>query len=894
MGSPWPYYRARMPHPQREDDYVGDGLYVDLTNVRLPAFPDPSTAVAQAQAGFDARAAAFVRTCVAPHGGWVPDPEHPDDPDRGTRHGPVQVFPEVEMTDITILGMPVRVQAETSSQPRDLLELKYYGDWAPQVHLVRSKALAALAYPDYFPDTLWRGLDAMVSEALLAAGPGWCGTFGPGISDTSDVVGGVKSEGNYDMNQLSLLTIAYRYFGRLTPEAREHLITVLLARGRIRRVSIDDTFTAGPAPVDWSRAGYTLPHVRIGETENHMIMMMTTRYLTNQLLHQRDPIRPYDNRRNDPRSMSEYVGLVQDGMTEAEVTAKLARDRPGTEPFGGSCTAILLSLLQSFLRDDFNEYNAKNYQNETRRALVALCSYAYDHEVRLGARMVLDYLAGRMVTTSSDLRRMLPFRRRNQDGRSARTAQGIMTVELLHGYDADPMAPFYALHAGNVRAYDHARPWVRRKRICHVYVDGGDQLMDALGEYRIPAPVHDLFVNDARRRFYQRLHRTVRDDENATGNPHNVDNVELSFVSPSYVITAGGQPADYAIDPRFAGVVVGDQDQQLGVAVTTSFMPTVRDGDAVGHLTRPRVLNARDLIQLGGFVAGLSPFPVAHLGVAPDFACGVQVYVPDWFKRMGGVLRPDGEPAYVQEGDFTFLDRGSSDDGSGQAYGPGYYLALYQRDGFGCLEAFDTWHDPRVSFAQFRDVVFTSNLPVADGGPLDLRSDVEGVWTTFNGTRIRFLNSRTAALVSVILGVEYSGQDPLSATGDAGNDQQPFVNGGVLNSPQDSVVTLTNALMNATITLDMADHLRPRRIDETGAVEQAGARGEVWLDPEWAGEQQGDVCLPYGTLARASAEVAEGGTVRVTPGTSAERGRFGDGKAMRLLAPAGGARIGAR
>jgi hypothetical protein len=64
-------------------------------------------------------------------------------------------------------------------------------------------------------------------------------------------------------------------------------------------------------------------------------------------------------------------------------------------------------LLRNYLRDDFAEYNAKPYQSETRYALLNLCSYAYDAEVRLGARMVLDYISAHIAVSSNDLRRMV-------------------------------------------------------------------------------------------------------------------------------------------------------------------------------------------------------------------------------------------------------------------------------------------------------------------------------------------------------------------------------------------------------------------------------------------------------------------------------------------------------
>ena len=68
----------------------------------------------------------------------------------------------------------------------------------------------------------------------------------------------------------------------------------------------------------------------------------------------------------------------------------------------------------NILRDDFSEYNAKPYQSESRFALLNLCTYAYEDEVRLAARMVLDYISAHIAVSSCDLRRLVPFRRRNE------------------------------------------------------------------------------------------------------------------------------------------------------------------------------------------------------------------------------------------------------------------------------------------------------------------------------------------------------------------------------------------------------------------------------------------------------------------------------------------------
>src|SRR5438105_50008 len=181
-------------------------------------------------------------------------------------------------------------------------------------------------------------------------------------------------------------------------------------------------------------------------------MIVTARYLTNQLLYQRSHESKYDNRRN------------------------------GSELGGPNCMDLVLMLLRNILCDGFSEYNAKPYQSETRYAILNLHSFAYDHEVRLAARMVLDYISAHIAVSSNDLRRMVPFRRRNEAERSARDDRGFMTTSLLETtFGADPSAQHFAMLAGNTRIYDnrgmHIRTDVREEDDAEMY---------GLCDYRLP------------------------------------------------------------------------------------------------------------------------------------------------------------------------------------------------------------------------------------------------------------------------------------------------------------------------------------------------------------------------------------------------------------------------
>lgn len=793
-----PLYRRSRPVAQRATAIDSDLDHIDLQPMHLPPFNEPGNVVkevepnkafrntvAEAARQFDARAGSAVSAATGVVNGIV-------------------LFPGPDTGD------------------RALLEQKTFGDAAPSIFIPTAKCLAVLAYPDFFPDAEVDGLRPQVSDAIMAASSGWCGSFGPAVRDTIAFVAAAASgeipEGNYDMSQMHLLHMAYAYYDELTEPAREHLIRVLLASGRLRRVNIDDVVTSGRVPNDWARAGFLELGVvkvkRIGETENHIFTIHTARYLTNQLLYQRDHEPDHDNRRNG------------------------SDDAP-------SCTDLMLFLLRNILRDDFSEYNAKNYQNEVRDALLNLCNFAYDHEVRLGARMVLDYISAHMAVSMNDLRRMVPFRRRNEEKHSRRTPEGYMDVGLLEtSVGADPMTPHFAILAGNTRAYE-TRSANRPADWSISTKDGNGHVAvaDALSEYRLPDSIHDLFVTDLHRRFYQRLHRVPQGDPEVTG--RNCDNHEVYAGSPSYLISAGGSPADFAIDPKFLGIVVGDQDQQLGVAVTTSFMPTGTSGGALDRMI--------DLIQFSSF--SQQPGQAVNCGVAPDFACGHQVHLPEW---CSGLLEAAGG------GKFVFVDKRGADGH------PGFYLAFLRDGQLTAMEAFDTWLHPAVTFQQFKDGVLGRNSDLNVNG---LQSNVETDYVTHNGNRITFviwneLDGDDTKFGARVVRMSYGGGDPADRVGDAGNPTDQFLRGTVLNSGADGVMTITNHVLGTTLTLDMHDQAHPRRTAETGVVEEAGSNHEVWVNLAWKGPTEGDFYHPFNTMAAAVAAVAPGGVITMMPGAA--------------------------
>jgi hypothetical protein len=823
-GSTHPYYQRKRPAPQQEANFATD--HIDVRFRHQPSYPN-NTNLADYNNSLDARAAAVIRHAVDPVNLRIsPDPNI--------------IWQDGEPHHIDDSGNVNAKAGDGLFTLRDLLEMKWYDDEVPTFYTVTSKALPALAYADYFPHTAFASLGDSVSQAIMAASPGWCGTFGPKDGSLDLLLGG-QSEGNYDMTEMHLIPMAYAYYDELSPDARERLITQLLAQATIHRINEDDLHTAGGSPDDWTRAGYFGPlgvklHT-LDETENHILAILVGKYLTNQLLYQRDHSITHDNRRNG------------------------SDNRP-------NCTDLVLELLRRILRDDFSEYNAKPYQEETRWPLLNLCSYAYDHEVRLAARMVLDYISAHFAVSTSDAGRMVPFRRRNEGPHNSTIGGGNapMSVGLVDSNTGgDPLLPYFAIQTGNLRSFEFEDS---KHTNWGIDETGQELALEALSDYRLPPMIHDLFINDQHRRFFQRLRRTARDE---AGGNRNCDNMEIYAGSPSYLITAGGQPATWAIDPRALGIAFGPAHQQLGFAVTTSFMPT-----GIGPGTRPE--DATGLIQFGVGTSDFDPNAVENYGVAPDFACGYSIHLPPWASN------PD-----LTIGRFYFFNHSSRDPAL-----PGYYLALHVEDnGFSLLEAYDTYLNPGITFDEFTTEVWKSN------GLLQLQSNVEARYITQGGLTLHFViwnngERNNTQRGTRILQVEYSPVYPFDGWGDAGNDTSHFLNGTVLNSPAEGVVEISDPYLKQKIVLDMSDPAHPRRISETGEIEQAGYHNEVWVDFDWTGPNEGDFYRPYNTLAAAVAAVADGGVIKIAPGRSSETITIQGTKKFRVVAPIGGVQLGVR
>jgi hypothetical protein len=225
---------------------------------------------------------------------------------------------------------------------------------------------------------------------------------------------------------------------------------------------------------------------RVPETENHLLMINTSRYLTNQLIIQANP-------------------TDVDFFVEDQKKVK----------------AWLLARLQRITARDFDEFNARPYQRYSIIALLNLhdfgpCNPALrdaniDCDLRTATEIVLDLATAKFEAGSNEGRRSAPFRRLMEAvgddvADSRRLTQGDSDSDYMFGFMLD-----YAGHTQHLP--DHKAQ----------FGTAAEMIYPATSNYQ-PAPaVMSLALGP--KNFEQRIHHA---------------GVEIYSSTPSFLISAGG------------------------------------------------------------------------------------------------------------------------------------------------------------------------------------------------------------------------------------------------------------------------------------------------------------------------------------------------------------------
>ncbi|MFD8493802.1 LGFP repeat-containing protein [Amycolatopsis sp. NPDC059657] len=341
--------------------------------------------------------------------------------------------------------------------------------------------------------------------------------------------------GDYDMFLKGLMVVMYRYGDLLYPLSKQHARNYLFSE-------------TGPHSTDDEHIEAC--NLDVSETENHRLMIETSKYLSNQLLWDVNHNNTYDNAANGLRD-------------------------------------YLLPHIQKFAQYDFMEYNSRPYSRLAAHALMNLYDYARDQKIRVAAQIVLDYLTTKFGLSSNDLRRAGPFRRQKE-----REDEEIHTY---YGGDSDPMTGMFLLWTGFTPNTGGFIP------------DSftGEANIATFSSY-LPPRAAIWRAMDKSEPYQQTFYHGNR--PKMSYSPDNPDPaVEIYSSSPSFLLTAGGvwTNSGYGYDVRRSYKLVGS-------AQSTTLMPTkniaghgeVKFEDLIRFRGRSDDRSRYNICVSGGFACG--------------------------------------------------------------------------------------------------------------------------------------------------------------------------------------------------------------------------------------------------------------------------------------------------
>jgi hypothetical protein len=382
--------------------------------------------------------------------------------------------------------------------------------------------------------------------------------------------------GDYDMRLTGMLQMVYRFSAEIDPAERNRLIDELLTVRGPAKERKDFVWISGvPTPAL--------------ETENHLWMTESSRYLTNNLLAER---------------------AKKNGQT---VPAEYDNDSNGM-------TDWVLEGLRLFVVEDFYEFNSRPYAPLIIDALQNLSEFASFGEfcqqvpppgtppmsrkcdVARAARNVLDMQAAKFAISSSGLRRAAPFRRQP----SFRDYPRFLTN------GGDDMAWHYL-------AYTGGSDFLREERTSHLMEFSDGQLMHAFqSRYRPPVMLTDMLRGmSGGKAQLQRFRGTRRD----------ADVVEVYYREPKFLISAGGK---FDSGSGAAGVTSGED----AWALPTTLMPTKEGNDY------------RDFVRINGHVEESERINTC---VSYGFACGLNPAIPAGLPEA--CMHRDGDWTFINFAD---------------------------------------------------------------------------------------------------------------------------------------------------------------------------------------------------------------------------------------------------
>ena len=489
-------------------------------------------------------------------------------------------------------------------------------------------------------------------------------------------------------------------------------------------------------------ANVAIQESEIPETENHRLMIESTRYLNNQLL------------RADLSGDSSRLGT-------------LASSQKNVHDW-------LLQRLQSILKDDFIEYNARPYQREAIGAIMNLNDFAQDDDVATAAHLVLEYATAKFAVGSNQSRRLPPFRRHMSDiANFIDKGQNI----LVTGQEADHQVALSLIYSGQTQQM------------------GGGKVSNeippeaAFGAFTWYLPhkfVLDLAI-DKSTPYLQRFRS---------------GGIEIYSSGKGFSITAGGLRTDYA----YTVLGMGDAEDMGAALPTTIMFPSGTGISSMQQFLRFDGLSSK--VQ-GSYPPTDPQTTYDHnASVTRGFACGINIQIPADMSA-NGCLHPG--PANREPYWFFF----NSKQCPGYAAGPPVYLVLYNRPclaaavnckSFGFLEAVDVAADTPAAFQAFVNGVLARNAPnlvatppvvVAGGGGMNDAVALPSTYITSDGRKIDFDPTEH------IRNGDRTGLKAVNGVAETEWKKMPLADGDLIQKNDWPLVTITNPRFpGQAVTLD--------------------------------------------------------------------------------------------
>lgn len=395
-------------------------------------------------------------------------------------------------------------------------------------------------------------LAAEAVEALkrLEMGHGRVGT-----SIDEEIILGMKLKrnGDYDMGLKGLMVIVYRYRHFLTDDDLKFVLDRFIPSGL-------------KGAHDPSHESYRLfEFEEVPETENHLLMINSTKYLVNQLLFDRTGEKTYDNSGEKGNGLANW----------------------------------LLHYMHTIAKHDFLEFNSRPYQRLSLHALLNLYEFGRDKSIRTAARILLDYTMMKFAVSSNRLRRINPFRRLKEFVNLPTNEHNHLLEPQSQGKDA--LIGFFLMYTGPTDINGNPTENFPARW-------GIEALIAGLATYRPPVAAYelaikpDLPIEAFQHRFYHGNRPILRGaDEQAEGG------LEIYYSSPSFLLSAGGTflNSGYGKD-EFIGY------KQTAIAQSTTLLPTkadVRFADLIRFDPYPDERRAVNTAVHKGFACGANLRP---------------------------------------------------------------------------------------------------------------------------------------------------------------------------------------------------------------------------------------------------------------------------------------------